>query len=344
MTVSEAFRNVLIVRTDRIGDVILTLPMAKAIKQQFPGARVTMLVREYTKPLIDGYADIDEAMTIVKERDIAAIIPELRQHQFTHVYCPSPSSVIARTMKDALIPVRIGTAYRWYSSSYFTDKVYDHRKFAQFHEAEANLRMIGPDLKCTPDTYPVSITPSDTAIADVNTWLTEHGIFENEAIAVVHAGSGGSAKDLPLERFAQIALRLRDELRYQVILTGLNKELKLLKALQEMTGIMTLAVDLPLAVLIALIARARCVVSNSTGVLHIAAATGTYAAGMYPPILACSPKRWGPWTRNADVFEPQVQENCNGCRDMACIYHYCMRLISVEGIMSAIRMRVLGQN
>ena len=48
-------KNILIVRTDRIGDLILTLPLAGLIKKQYPDARVSFLVREYTKNIVSNH-------------------------------------------------------------------------------------------------------------------------------------------------------------------------------------------------------------------------------------------------------------------------------------------------
>ena len=53
-------KKILISRTDNIGDVILTLPMAGAIKQKYPNSKVIFLGKKYTKPIIDICTNIDE--------------------------------------------------------------------------------------------------------------------------------------------------------------------------------------------------------------------------------------------------------------------------------------------
>ena len=59
-------KNILIVRTDRIGDVVLTLPLAGIIKKHYPECKVTFLVRDYTKEILDNHPYIDERI-ILKE-------------------------------------------------------------------------------------------------------------------------------------------------------------------------------------------------------------------------------------------------------------------------------------
>ncbi|HZV11704.1 MAG TPA: hypothetical protein VFA55_00695, partial [Candidatus Kapabacteria bacterium] len=202
MSDPETFPNILIVRTDRIGDVLLTLPMAAVLKKKYPRARVTMLVREYTKPLLVGYPDVDEIIAIQEEKDISSIVPTLKQKHFSSVYCPSPSFAVARAMQKAGIPVRIGTAYRWYSSLFFTQLVRDHRKYAQYHEAVCNVRMIDQTFPATPETLPLHVSLNENARAAVRAWLDEKGIMGAAPYAIVHPGSGGSAKDWNPERFA----------------------------------------------------------------------------------------------------------------------------------------------
>lgn len=338
---AATLRNTLVVRTDRIGDVLLTVPMAGAVKRLAPEARVTFLVREYTRPLLHGHPHIDNVLAVGSESDLPSTLTELRKHQFTAVFCPSPSLTVARTMKQANIPVRVGTAYRWYAWM-FTEKIREHRKYAARHEVQYNIRMLDGSAMPTPETDPSVITLSPEARAAAATWLHERGLT-GQTFVVVHPGSGGSAKDLPAERFAHIVARIGHELGAPVLITGTAQERMLLRRVQSMAGTHVLeAVDLPLDVLAAIVAHAACLVSNSTGMLHIAVAVGTFALGAYPPIVACSPRRWGPWSSFAAVLEPQIDQSCGDCAEASCVFHDCMRLIGVEELMNVVRARVVG--
>ncbi|HEX7356618.1 MAG TPA: ADP-heptose--LPS heptosyltransferase, partial [Ignavibacteriaceae bacterium] len=62
-------KNILIVRTDRIGDVILTLPLAGIIKKVYPDSRITFLVREYTKNIVSNHPFIDEVIVINESKN-----------------------------------------------------------------------------------------------------------------------------------------------------------------------------------------------------------------------------------------------------------------------------------
>jgi ADP-heptose:LPS heptosyltransferase len=54
----QQLQKIVVVRTDRIGDVILTLPTIEALKLNFPNARIAMLLRSYTAGLVEGIADV----------------------------------------------------------------------------------------------------------------------------------------------------------------------------------------------------------------------------------------------------------------------------------------------
>ena len=59
-----SIKSIIIARTDRIGDVILTLPLVSEARRIFPKAKIYFLVSSYVKDLLDGYEDIDELLFI----------------------------------------------------------------------------------------------------------------------------------------------------------------------------------------------------------------------------------------------------------------------------------------
>lgn len=93
---------------------------------------------------------------------------------------------------------------------------------------------------------------------------------------------------------------------------------------------------MPLKVLAAFLGNAELFVSNSTGPLHIAAATGTPVIAFYPPILACSPRRWGPLSDRKAVF---MADNvvCPRCKGGPCQGNDCMDQIKVGEVLNAAR-------
>jgi len=136
-------KNILIVRTDRIGDVVLTLPVASTIKKHFPGCRVSLLVRRYTKALDENNPFIDEIITL-EEKEGKPSVPAnvaMLKNRFDACIVAFPTYPLALILFLSNIPVRIGTGYRWYSFL-FNKKVYEHRKYGEHHELEYNIRLL----------------------------------------------------------------------------------------------------------------------------------------------------------------------------------------------------------
>ncbi len=62
MTKKQYYKNILIVRTDRIGDVVLTTPAIQALRETFPSAKISILVTPQTKSIVEGNPYLDEVI------------------------------------------------------------------------------------------------------------------------------------------------------------------------------------------------------------------------------------------------------------------------------------------
>jgi heptosyltransferase-3 len=305
-------KNILVVRTDRIGDVILSLPMISALRSCFPTARISMLLRSYTTLLADGYSGLDAILSYDDrgiEKPLTLMLREIKSEQFDAVIISYPTFRLALLMFLAGIPTRIGTGYRLYSFL-FNNRVYEHRKTSERHEAEYNLsllKMLGCETASVPNVQ-LNIQPEDIRRAmEIREML---GILPEEEMVVLHPGSGGSARDWSAESFGLLARLLTVDGRKVVISGGPGEE-----------GLV------------------RRVVNYSGGLatpLHIAAVVATPVIGLYPPILACSPVRWGPLTSKSKVLVPNAND-CPRCKGSACQGNDCMTLITPEQVFDAVK-------
>ncbi|MCX6140589.1 MAG: hypothetical protein NTX15_07160, partial [Candidatus Kapabacteria bacterium] len=188
---TEAPLHIAVVRTDRLGDMILTLPMFRALRSRFPYARLTLITREYVRPLVH---DADAADNVVyTDTDSRSLRTILREENIDTVFFPRPRVSDVLAALGAGVRRRIGSGYRWYSLL-FTSRVKDHRSDAAFHEAEYNVRMIShafggeqPAVKLVSPRHENTATKSDPP------WV------------IIHPGSGGSACDWPAQRFGMLA-------------------------------------------------------------------------------------------------------------------------------------------
>ena len=326
--------RILVVRTDRLGDVILTLPVFIALRRCFPGARLAMLAGRYAGGIVVGYPPVDE---ILWYDDAGGLVPfrvmmaRLRSGRFDAVVIVHPTPRLALLAFLARIPVRIGTGFRFFSFL-FNRRVYMHRKTAERHEVEYNLALLAP-LGCAavpgkPLDVPLDIPPG--ARERAATLLENAGVTGR--FAVIHPGSGGSAREWPPENFGLLARRFIERMNLAVVVTGTGGESGRVEEVVRATSgrAVNLAGLLSVKELAALLQKASLLVANSTGPLHVGVAVGTPVVGLFPQIPVMGSRRWGPYTDNARVLVGEGPPDCDECSGNAGIPCACMASVTVE--------------
>ncbi|HRN27071.1 MAG: glycosyltransferase family 9 protein [Ignavibacteriaceae bacterium] len=338
-------KNILIVRTDRIGDVVLTLPLAGLIKKQYPNCRVSFLVRDYTKYIVSNHPFIDDII-VLKESDgkdnLIDNLDIIKQKNFDTCIVVRPMFIPSLIMFLSGIKNRIGTGYRWYSFLY-NQKVYEHRKNAERHELEFNINLLEKlNIKNNVDESNVryDLQVDEQALQNVIKVLLDEKIDLQKQIVIVHPGSGGSSIDLPINKFTELVKKLDDD-DYQIILTGSKNEIELCDKIKSTSNTKNLSGRFNLTEIIALISKSSVFISNSTGPIHIAAALGIFTVGFYPKIISCSKERWSPYTNKKLVYEPNI--DCKNCTREQCEKLNCMNSIDMTKVYNDIK-NVLNKN
>jgi len=332
-------RRILVIRTDRLGDVILTLPMLPLLREWFPDAYLAMMLNRYTGEVVRGNPSLNTIIWDDSEGRPASmpqLLPVLRSHHFDTAFVVRPTPRLAWLVARAGIGVRIGSGYRAYSFL-FNRKIFEHRKDARFHELEYNLHMLGA---LRPGFTGEGIRPQfDIHIDPVARSAIRERISQSpvgKPLIVLHPGSGGSARDWPPGHFARLAAAIAGEGKYRLAVTGGKAEEDLVRMVGEAGKTdLTFAGTLSIPELAALLSEAKVVVGNSSGPLHLAAAVGTRVVGLYPQITAMSAARWGPYTERKRVFVPAKPVDCRECADgRPCA---CMASIPVDLVWLAVK-------
>jgi ADP-heptose:LPS heptosyltransferase len=326
-------RKILITRTDRIGDVILSLPAAHAIKQAWPDVHVTFLVAEPVAPIVRMCPWVDDCLTTGPREPVRSLAACLRAESFDAAICLYPRAAIARALRAAHIPLRVGTSRRWYSLL-FNRRVSVSRAQGGHHESEYNMMILsGLPIPFQASVKPVC-EPSDDAMREARIILGEHGISpDGEGFVVVHPGCGGSARNWGLHRYKELIERLiRDGRR--VVITGSSAEAPLADKLAAgmEAGVTVLAGRTDLETLAAILKSATVFVGPSTGPMHLAAAAGTPVVALFGPVRNTTPDRWGPLGEEHKVLMPPVPV-CD-CKVNQCRQGDCMDLIKVEEVVA----------
>ncbi|HQW88018.1 MAG TPA: glycosyltransferase family 9 protein, partial [Flavobacteriales bacterium] len=311
--------HIILSRPDSIGDVMLTLPLAGLLKQRFPGVRITFIGRGYTAPVLRCCSHVDQVLTLedLMAGDAVAILSDLHADALVHVF---PHRTVARWAKAAGVPVRIGTSHRWWHWTTCTHRVAFSRRRSPLHEAQLNTKLLHPlGLEGVPSLAqlsertgfsapPHSVLPADLAPTAVRT-------------VILHPGSQGSAVEWGLDNFAALMRRLHT-LGIRTVVTGTASEAE--RYQPHLPWSAPLAIDaggrLSLEQLVALIGSADGLVAASTGPLHIAAACGIRAVGLFAPRRPIHPGRWAPIGRDAHalVHDPDCA-TCRAGRPCDCI-------------------------
>jgi len=243
----------------------------------------------------------------------------------------------------ARIPIRAGVRSQWYSFLFLNRALRQKRSLAEFSELEYNFKLFEAILELEPGTLPRA---SLNLHSDVERefLLRRHGLKPG-SYNVVHPGMGGSALNWSTAKYDELirALLARDEI---VVITGTVTDASFLLPLRESLGNLTniywLDGKLTGRELVTLLAAARAVFAPSTGVLHLAASTGTPTIGIFSPVRVQHPKRWGPHgKKTATLLPPDIV--CPGdlyCLGNRCRYFDCMTSISVTEVLKA-RTRLL---
>ena len=336
---NEQPKNILIVRTDRIGDLILTLPLAGLIKKQYPDSKVSFLVREYTKNLVSNHPFVNEVIVLKESNGNVPLFENvniIKQKKFDNCIVVYPRFKISLIVFLSRIKNRIGTGYRWYSFL-FNQKVYEHRKNAERHELEYNVNLLeklGIKNTIAEKSISYDLRVDESSLQNVIKILIDEKFDLHKPIIIVHPGSGGSSMDLPIGKFAELVSKLDDD-NYQIILTGSRNEIELCEKIKSSNKVKNLAGRFNLDELTALISKSAMFISNSTGPIHIAAALGKYTVGFYPKIVSCSQERWGPYTNKKLVYEPQI--DCKNCTREQCEKLNCMDSIDITKVYTDIK-------
>lgn len=333
-------KKILIVRTDRIGDVVLSIPMAEIVKQQFPNCKISYLIREYTRALLDGNLFIDDV--IIADESHGEILfkknlEKIKSKNFDTCIVVNPTLKITLMMFLAEIKNRVGTGYRWYSVL-FNNKVYEHRKYGDKHELEYNINLLsklGIDYKDISKEIKFHLQIDDKSSENISSILSRRGFKTGNKIIIVHPGSGGSSVDLPKEKLIELTRMLSSLENVSIIITGSKSESELCKEFEISNSVINLSGQLDLSLLKALINRASVFISNSTGPMHIAAALGVHVIGFFPKILSCSQKRWGPYTEKKTIFVPTI--DCSNCTREQCEKLNCMNSIDIGKVFDTIK-------
>ena len=330
--------KVLVARTDRLGDVVLSLPVFEFIKRARPDWQVHALVASGAMPLVENDPHVDAIWSsdgLPDDRLAAGLAAE----RFDAVLLLLYRRELAALMRRIGIRRRIGPLSKWSSWLLLNRGVWQGRSRVKLHEWEYNLRLAEKLIgRGTP--YPEPRIHLAEIQREIGREFRRQEAPDAGTVVFVHPGSGGSALDWEPIRFAAVANALVADPGVRVFVTGSHQDRLLidLVAPELLPEVTVIAERYQLREFLGVLTAGDLLIGPSTGPLHMAAALGSATVGLFPPVATMSSQRWGSRGSYSRSLEPDV--SCPArryCTEERCLLFNCMQGIYVSDVVAAAR-------
>ncbi|HEY2184762.1 MAG TPA: lipopolysaccharide heptosyltransferase II [Xanthobacteraceae bacterium] len=326
-------RPTLIVPYMWIGDFVRCHSVIRLLQQRNPGLAIDVLTTAMVAPLLDYMPGVRKGIIAdLPRKSLAfkahhALAKSLKAEGYGHAL------VMPRTWKSALAPYLAGIPLRtgYVGEARFgliNDLRLGERRLPRMVDRCAALVFRKDEQMPTAWPLPELKVPED----EIAEWRHRARIPASSRAPIALApGAVGPSKRWPAEYFVELAKRFTSE-GYNIWVFGGPQErtiaAEIMQAdsthIRDFTG-----PDLRNAILG--LAAARAVVSNDSGLLHVAAALGTPSIGIFGPT---SPWHWAPLNPIAGVIQATTDLVCRPCHKPVCRlgHHRCMRDIAVDRV------------
>lgn len=340
-------RRLLAVRLDNLGDVLMTTPALRALRNSLPGRHITLLTSPAGAALAPFVPEIDAVLVAdgpwmpnvpASPPALIATVDRLRQANFDAaviftVYSqnPLPTALLCWLAGIPLILAHCRENPYQLLSDWVPDP--EPHELVR-HEVRRQLDLVGCIGAATPDErLSFRLRPEDVTQAAAK--LRQAGIDPDRRRVVLHPGASAAARRYPPEHFAALADLLVEQDDCALVFTGDKGEAGLVDAIRAGLHhrVASLAGALSLGELAAVIAGSALLIANNTGPVHIAAAVGTPVVDIY----ALTNPQHAPWRVPHRVVYHDVP--CRFCYRSVCPqgHHDCLRLLAPERVARAAR-------
>lgn len=340
----EGIKKILIIRIDRIGDVVLSTPTFRALREYFPRTYIALLVKPETEAIVSQNPWANEVI-IYEEENLAKrfkFIQGLRKRRFDLTI----DLIWDYPLKSALLAYLSGAKYRvGYDIAgrgiFFNIRVTSDKK--EKHTIERTLdvvRTIGVD---TANREPEIVVPPQGK-KYIDEFLSQHNILQGNLVIGIHPGGHYPTQRWSREGFAQVGDEVAKRYGAQVIIVASPREARLVQEIMDLmeTKPIVMTRETSLEQLIALIDRCDLFICNNSGPLHIAIALKIPTVSTMGPTI---PERWWPEGEN-HIMVIRKDLPCSPCNLSYCPLgtHDCMRLITAQDILEAVDSQLRSKN
>jgi ADP-heptose:LPS heptosyltransferase len=330
--------KVLVARIDKLGDVVLSLPVFADLKACRPEWQVHALVAAESVPLVENDPHVEVIWTF-SEDELSQLEARLAKEAYDAAILLFYHRPLASLLRRLRIPRRVGPLSKPSSWFLLNRGAWQRRSRAVHHERDYNVKL-ARKLAGAGGEYPDPRLYPTPGQLEIGARFRHEEAPGAETVVFVHPGSSRSALNWEPARYAEVANNLAQEAGWRVFITGGPADRAAIKAIDGSLDpeVRVLAERYSLRDFIGVLTGGDLLIGPSTGPLHMAAALGLAVVGIYSPVLCQSIARWGPLGRRARALAPAVP--CPArllCFAERCRHYNCMDQVSVAGVVAVAR-------
>lgn len=346
----NAPRRIVVVNFTRMGDIIQSGPLLRSLERRWPASRITVLAFDRFAgvatrlPMVAEVLPLDvDTLALMLDRyrgDLSAAWSQLTALIADHRLCGADLVInlshtpLSATLCRLLAPrevwglhrqedgqMRVGGEWFNYLFSVMQDRALNPFNLVEIYARVNPLRAGEARLE---------LTVSEADDRDAATLLAAAGIDSSRPFVALQAGASSPSRQWPAASFARLALELAEQ-NIQSVLVGSTDEQALAADIVQRSHAcaVSLVGQTQIGALAAVVRRARSLVSNDTGTIHVAAAVGTPSLGIY--LGPASAKDTAPFGNGHLVIEADLPCAPCGYRD-ACAAHVCHHEVTVDHV------------
>ncbi|MEZ4529051.1 MAG: putative lipopolysaccharide heptosyltransferase III [Desulfobacterales bacterium] len=340
-------RKILIIQMRYIGDVILTTPLLRTLKNGLPGVQIHLLVNRGTQAVLASHPHADRVLVFDYEtggkslRHVVSFVSMLRKEKYDAVIDLTGNDRSALFARLSGARLRIGYAGDSRLRNILAYSTEIDVTAGSIHTVDHHLKSAEIFGLPVNDIHPfLAVAPEEAA--RVRAILAARDLKTDQAFVILHPGARRPYKSWPLDRFALLGDHIIRTFNIPVLLSGSGDDQNLCAQLAEKMKekSLNLAGQISLADLPALIQKSCCLIGNDSAPIHIATAVNTPVIALFGPTKW---EIWGPRRRQDRIIAAEFPCRPCGHSRPACPLgeKYCMTDIAFETVRAAVS-EVLG--
>jgi ADP-heptose:LPS heptosyltransferase len=338
-------RKVLLIRLDKIGDLVSTLPVDQSVL--FNGFEVRWIISKGLGFIASSadperyYYELDKQKVAQSRTQLRAILAEYQPEVVISFQAPW---WISYELFCAKVPIRVGNFSQWHSFIFLNKGIRQKRSQSNQHEFHYNLDLVYEGLG------PVEkrVEREDLVLKLKKTIISTQCLemIGTKNYWVIHPGMAGSAKNWSTSNYIKLIkeyflMNSKAQLHYKIVVTGTSMDEPWVAPLRSEfefdPRVVFLQNKLSAIELLEVLGSSECVLAPSTGVLHLAASLGVPTIGLFSPIRVQSIIRWGARGEKTQNLSPNIKcPAAHHCLKFKCAQFDCMDQISITQVLNLI--------